>query len=98
MDRKLSDGFLARRWRGEVPRATLLVRDTLVVGTLVNLVASFVAMALAASGVPLAAAAAVHFTPVPYNVFLLAAVLRAPWRTPLSSLLALGWCLVVTIA
>ena len=93
-----STGFFARRWRGEVAYATLFVRDTLVVGSLLNLVASFAAMALAAAGAPPGLAAAVHFAPVPYNAFLLGAILRAPWRTPTSTIVATAWFVVMTLA
>ena len=75
--------FFARRWRGEVPLATLFWRDMIVVGSLVNALATLSALIAATQGVALGVAAAMHFAPVPYNVFLFTAVGRSPQRTPL---------------
>ena len=83
--------FFARRWRGEVPMATLLWRDMFVVGSVVNAVATFSALIAATQGVALWIAAAMHFAPVPYNVFLFAAVGRSPERTPLVMAAAGVW-------
>jgi hypothetical protein len=84
-------GFFGARWHGEVPMGTLLWRDLFGVGTLLNVAASVAALILAAQGVPTAVAAALHFAPVPYNAFLLAAVQRSPQRTAAASGLAVAW-------
>lgn len=83
--------FFARRWRGEEPLTTLFWRDMVVVGSAINLLASFVALMLAAQGVALPIAIAVHFSPLPYNVFLFAAVSRSPQRTAAITVLAGVW-------
>ncbi|MDP2007825.1 MAG: hypothetical protein Q8K45_19300 [Rubrivivax sp.] len=91
------DNFLGRRWRGEVALRRLFWFDMLAVGTLVNLLASFVALALAAAGVASAIAVAVHFVPVPYNVFLFVALWRRPGRPPLMAFVAALWVALMTV-
>ena len=88
--------FFSRRWRADVPMRLLFWRDLVMVGTLINLLFTGVALAMAASDLPIALAAAVHFAPLPYNLFLVAAV----WRQPASALhrwAALGWLAFVTL-
>lgn len=89
--------FFARRWRGEVALRTLFWRDMVVVGSAVNLVATFLALMLAAQGIALGIAVAVHFVPLPYNVFLVAALGRSPQRTAMTSLLAGVWLVAATL-
>jgi hypothetical protein len=89
-------GFFRSRWRAEVPMRVLFWRDMVLVGTLVNLLATGVALALAASDLDIALAAAVHFAPLPYNLFLVAAV----WRLGASGVhrwVAAGWLAFVTL-
>jgi hypothetical protein len=85
--------FFARRWRGEVSIPGLLWRDMVVVGSIVNLAASVLALVLVAQGVPAGVAAAVHFAPLPYNGFLLASLWRNPRRTAITSAVAALWFL-----
>ena len=94
--------FFAARWRGEVPLTRLLWRDMLLVGTLVNLLTSFLGLMLFTTEAPTALAAAVYFSPLPYNVFLLAAVWRTADRAgqpPLSAarVIALAWLVLATL-
>jgi hypothetical protein len=70
-------GFFRSRWRGETPLATLFWRDMLVVGSLVNVATTLAAVGALAAGWSTAAAIGVHLLPLPYNLFLCAAV----WRT-----------------
>lgn len=89
-------GFFTRRWRAEVPQRVLFWRDLVVVGTLINVLATGLALALVASGANIALAAGVHFLPLPYNLFLVAAV----WRLPASAALrwvSLAWLALVTL-
>ena len=67
-------GFFARRWHGEVDLGPLFWRDTILVGTLVNVVFSGAALALLAAGAPAAVVFMVYVLPVPYNLFLFACV------------------------
>lgn len=98
MKRETRSNFLARRWRGEVAWRTLLWRDIMGVGTAANVAASFAALMLVAQGAPIAAALAVHFAPVPCNLFLCAAAWRHPQRTRLGLVFATVWLVVMTVA
>ena len=74
----------------------LFWRDMVLMGTLINLLFTGAALALAASDLPIALAAVVHFAPLPYNIFLVAAV----WRLPLNLVhrwMAAGWLAFVTL-
>lgn len=90
-------GFFARRWRGQVPPARLFWRDIVLVGSVVNLVATFLALMLAAQGVATAIAVAVHFSPLPYNLFLCGALWRHPGRTTAQSGAAGLWLALATL-
>jgi hypothetical protein len=85
-----STSFLARRWRGEVPLRTVFWRDMLGFGTAMNAMATFVALIAASQGAPSWVAAAIHFAPLPCNIFLFIAVGRAEPK----SLSARWWALV----
>lgn len=89
-------GFFTRRWRGEVPQRVLFWRDLVVVGTLINLLLTGVALAMVASGADVALAVGVHFSTLPYNLFLVAAV----WRLPAHGVCrwaSLAWLALVTL-
>ncbi|MBL8350424.1 MAG: hypothetical protein JNL87_08900 [Burkholderiaceae bacterium] len=80
-----------------MPLQLLFWRDMLGVGTLVNLVATFAALMAAAQGAPVALAAALHFAPMPYNLFLFAALWRLRGRAPVLPMLALVWLVTMTV-
>jgi hypothetical protein len=90
--------FFSRRWRGQVPLPVLLWRDMLGVGTVVNLTATILALAVMVQDGPDGLAVALHFLPMPYNVFLFAALWRMPDRNTLASLIAGGWLVAMTLA
>ena len=90
-------GFFARRWRGEVPLRTVFWRDMLAVGTAVNVLVTFLALIAASQGAPTWAAVAIHFAPMPYNVFLLVAVGRAPPPSRLAAGIGLAWLALMTV-
>ena len=69
--------FFRTRWRGETPLDRLFWRDMLLVGTILNIASSALALILLGLKLPLWPVLAVHFLPVPYNIFLTIAV----WRT-----------------
>jgi hypothetical protein len=77
---RLIHGFFRSRWRGEGPLSRLLWRDTQLVGTLLNLASLIVTLVLMKSGAPAAVVALVHFSMLPYNLFLVAAVWRVAER------------------
>lgn len=90
--------FFSARWNGLTPLGTLLWRDMLVVGTLINIAASFMALAALALDVHAGIAVAIHFVPLPYNVFLLAALLRRPDAGAATTAVAAVWfvgCLII---
>ncbi|WP_217578855.1 hypothetical protein [Mesorhizobium sp. GbtcB19] len=70
-------GFFRARWRGEAPLDRLFWRDMLLVGTAISIASSALALVLLGLKLPLWLVLAVHFLPVPYNIFLTIAV----WRT-----------------
>lgn len=70
-------GFFAARWNGEAPLTRLFWIDMMVVGSLLNVAGLFVSLLALGFDAPLWAVAAIHFSPVPYNLFLFASV----WRT-----------------
>lgn len=90
-------GFFARRWRGEVAWRRLYWRDMLGIGTLINVLATLVALALATQDLPRAYAVAMHFAPVPYNLFLFAALTRTPGRTGLGMAAGLTWLVLMSL-
>ncbi|TJV71236.1 MAG: hypothetical protein E5X76_16725 [Mesorhizobium sp.] len=69
--------FFRTRWRGEAPLDRLFWRDMLLVGTILNVASSVLALILLGLKLPLWLVLAVHFLPVTYNIFLTIAV----WRT-----------------
>ena len=91
------NAFFRLRWQGQVPLAQLLWRDMVCVGTLINVVASFLALAALALGAPTGLAVALHLAPIPYNSFLLMAVLRLPTATAFSTTIAGAWFLLALV-
>lgn len=89
--------FFRLRWQGQVPLAVLLWRDMVFVGTLVNLAASFLGLAALALGAHGGIAVALHLAPLPYNVFLLGAVLRRQESDTVAALVAVVWFLIVLV-
>lgn len=83
--------FLLDRWSGRTARATLLWRDMIGVGTLINQLFSFAGLMVIAQGGPTGWALVLHFAPLPYNLFLLLAVGRSPWKRPTDMILAAAW-------
>jgi hypothetical protein len=84
-------GFFSSRWRGDVPLSRVFWLDMLGIGTVINLLASLAALILLAQKVDPRIAVALHFAPLPYNLFLFMAVWRAPQRTVFIGGMALAW-------
>src|SRR3546814_203285 len=74
--------FVLARWRGEIPLGRALWWDMGCVGTLINLATGLVALLLIARDLPDAVAAAVYFSPLPYNLLLVVSVWRSAAKTP----------------
>jgi hypothetical protein len=88
--------FFSRRWRGQIPTSILFWRDMVGVGTLINLTATFLAFVALIEGADTGLAIALHFAPMPYNLFLFAALWRAPDLNNLTAAIAAGWLVAVT--
>jgi hypothetical protein len=86
--------FFATRWRGERPLSALFWRDMMLWGSLINIAATIAGALLLGFKAPAWLAVAIHFSPVPWNLFLLASV----WRTAdrLGPARAFGWQLAAT--
>lgn len=82
--------FFRSRWLGQVPLDRLFWRDMLLAGTLINMASSALALVLLGLKLPLWLVLAVHFAPVPYNIFLTSAVWRTAESGPKASLMLLG--------
>lgn len=90
-------GFFGSRWRGEIYLSKLYWRDILIVGSVINLFAGFIALMIAAQGGDLWVAATVHFVSLPYNVFLVLALWRTPGRSKMMEWTSLVWLGAVTL-
>jgi len=96
--KRTGDGnFFSRRWHGQVPVSQLLWRDIIGIGTLVNLVATMLALAAVTQGAPSGLAVALHFAPLPYNLFLCGALWRTPGRNDFAIGLVVVWLVVMTL-
>jgi len=80
-----------------VPLRRVFWLDMLGVGTAVNVLATFAALIAASQGAPSWLAVAIHLAPMPYNLFLLAAVGRAPPPSRLATGLGLAWVVVMMV-
>jgi hypothetical protein len=90
-------GFFSRRWRGDVPLSRVLWLDMLGIGTFINLLASLAALILLSQKLDPRIAVALHFAPLPYNLFLFMAVWRSPQRTAFMGALAAAWFAVMLV-
>ena len=91
MPDQFKTGYFTTRWNGQVPPGTLVWRDMLVVGTLVNAMTGLVSLILLARGVHSGAWAALHLILLPYNLFLLLAIWRTAVNDRFLRLLAACW-------
>ena len=89
--------YISRRWNGQTPWSRLLWRDMLGVGTLINLAATVLALVAAIQHAQTAFVALLHFAPVPYNLFLFTALLRAPQRPGFAVAIGAAWLVAVMV-
>ena len=90
-------GFFSDRWRAKVNLRRLFWFDMLAVGTLINLFAGFAALMVMAQVREPTWAICLHFSTLPYNAFLLAAIWRFPAVTPAMRLSASLWFVAMTV-
>lgn len=95
-DRLFAPKYFSRRWHGEVDGRSILWRDMILIGTVINLVVAAIALMLLAMDTPTPIAVAVFFSPFPYNLFLLLSFLRSPQRTSTTTTIAIIWLVLVT--
>ena len=88
--------YFSCRWRGQVALLKLLIWDMLAVGTVLNFATGFLALILLTKGAT-ASAVIVHFALIPYNLFLLLAVLRHPNRGGAPIAIAVVWFVVALV-
>jgi hypothetical protein len=86
----VSEWFRAR-WTGRVTLQRLVGLDMVLVGTMINAIAGFSALAAYASGLGAGTAMALHFGTAPYNAFLYSCVWRHPRSGPATLILASAW-------
>ena len=89
--------FFSDRWHAKVTLRQLFWLDMLAIGTVINLFASFAALMVVALIKEPTWALVLHFSPLPYNAFLLAAIWRFPSVTPAWRLGAGAWFVVMTV-
>jgi hypothetical protein len=75
----MKDRILAL-WRGDIPLPLAFWRLTLLIGTLINLLATGLMLIAIALGLPAEVAILIHFLPLPYNVLVLVSVWRSAMR------------------
>ncbi|MBA8905611.1 hypothetical protein [Aminobacter ciceronei] len=68
--------FFSRRWNGDVPLGQLFWWDMVVVGSIINVATTIVALLILAAKMSALLAVVVHLIPLPYNLFLYGSVLR----------------------
>ena len=73
-------GFFASRWNGAVPVDRLFWVDTVLVGTLLNVVAAFAGVLALGFKAPEWLSLALYLSPMPYNLFLVLAIWRSTDR------------------
>jgi hypothetical protein len=101
-NRRFPVPFFESRWRGSVPLGHLFWQDMLVYGTAINVVSALLASVLFAQDAPTTLAATIYFAPLPYNVFLFAALWKSaadadePWASA-ARVAGLLWVIVATI-
>ena len=88
---------VADRWHGRVPLRTVLWRDMLVAGTVLNLITGLAALMTLALGGDVLWAVLVHFAPLPLNLGLVGAVFRAPLSGGSARAAAVAWFLAMLV-
>ena len=96
---------IADLWSGQMPLPRAFWEFAICYGTLLNLVTTFASLAALSMGAAGLVALALHFLPLPYNVFAVVAVWRsaghypgpAIWA-PLSRIGVMIWALIASVA
>lgn len=89
--------FLRDRWQGRVAWTTLFWRDLLLLGTLLQATATLTALVLLSKGAPTPNVLAVHLLPMPYALFVVAALWRLPTCPGPIRAMGLGWLALAVV-
>ncbi|HWK13432.1 MAG TPA: hypothetical protein VNS02_03485 [Rhizobiaceae bacterium] len=97
-----ASGFFVSRWRGAVSVERILFVDMLLVGTAINLAATFASLMALGFKFPLWVSIAVYALPIPYNIFLTLCLWRATAAQPAAiaaawRLSGLGWLAIASL-
>jgi hypothetical protein len=90
--------YFSQRWHGDIPFPDLFWKDLIVRGTAINALITFLALMLIARGFPPLWALALHLLVLPYNFFLVFAVLRRPEARMSFKVCAAGWLFLASLA
>ncbi len=90
--------YFSKRWQAQVAFGDLFWKDLIVCGTLVNLLITFFGLMLIAQGYPSSWAVMMHFLVLPYNIFLVLAVLRWPEAKMWFKTSAGAWFVLTSLA
>ncbi len=80
-----------------MPLSRVLWLDMIGIGTFINLLGSLAALILLSQKLDPRIAVALHFAPLPYNLFLTMAVWRSPQRTAFMGALTAAWFAVMLV-
>lgn len=89
-------GYYRALWSGTEPLHRVVISDLLIGGTLINVVAMTISLALFGLEAPTWLASVVFFCPIPYNLFLVFVVWKtgevsgSPWAWP-ARVISFGW-------
>lgn len=89
--------FFVARLSGQLPLKTVFVNDMLITGTMINVLATVIALIVLIRTDNGVLAVALHALPLPYNAFLVLAVWRASGHDSLALILAAVWFILMTL-
>lgn len=69
--------YLSSRWTGSIQLRHLLVREMLILGTLINATTTVLSLILLGSGASIWIGFGIFFLPLPYNLFIFLSVWRS---------------------
>ncbi|MBA4261775.1 MAG: hypothetical protein C0443_07080 [Comamonadaceae bacterium] len=89
--------FFTQRWQRRVGWATLFWRDMLLLGTALHALSILVMLALLSKGAATAVVLAVHLLSLPYGLFIVAALWRAPHSPAPARVVSLAWLALTVV-
>lgn len=89
--------FFTARLNGRVPFKSVFVNDMLVIGTMINVMATLIALLVMIQTDNAILAVILHALPLPYNAFLVLVVWRTSGHDSVALMLAAAWFIFMTI-